>query len=271
LDGEGIVSAPASLEFRILPPVWQRGWFATLVAISVAGAAVVLYRVRVARLLEVERVRTRIATDLHDDIGASLSQIAVLSQYAARQAERGAAEARVSLERITELSGGVVDAMSDVVWSINPARDRMSDLVHRMRRFAVDLFSDADAVLRLDLPDDHADGRLDPEARREVYLVFKEALRNAARHSGAKEVEVSLHRDEIGLLLAVRDDGVGMESAGRSGGSGLENMRRRAAGIGGTLEIRERPGGGSEVLLRTTNTPRGLLARWTGRHDAPRP
>jgi signal transduction histidine kinase len=223
-----------------------------------------LYRIRVARLLEVERVRTRIATDLHDDIGASLSQIAVLSQYASRQASRGAAEARVSLQRITELSGGVVDAMSDVVWSINPARDKMSDLVHRMRRFAVDLFSEGDAVLRLDLPEDPADVRLDPEARRQVYLVFKEALRNAARHAGAREVEVSLRREGNGLLLAVRDDGGGIDGGEGSGGSGLESMRRRADGIGGTLEIRGRQGGGTEVLLRIPGAHRGLLARWTG-------
>jgi len=108
----------------------------------------------------------RIAADLHDDVGASLSQIAVLSQYASRQAARGAPETGASLERITELAGSVVDAMSDVVWSINPSRDRMSDLVHRMRRFAVDLFSYGGTVLRLDLPENPSDERLDPEARR---------------------------------------------------------------------------------------------------------
>jgi signal transduction histidine kinase len=209
-------------------------------------------------------VRTRIATDLHDDIGASLSQIAVLSQYASRQAARGSAETGQSLERITELSGAVVDAMSDVVWSINPARDRMSDLVHRMRRFAVDLLADGDAALKLDLPDDAANDALDPEARRHVYLVFKEALRNAVRHSGGREVEVSFGRDGDGLLLSVRDDGGGIESAPSSGGAGLDSMRERAARLGGTLEIRSRPEGGTEVLLRTPNTRRGFLARWMG-------
>lgn len=265
IDGEGLLSAPESFEFRIRPPVWKRGWFAALLAILTAAAAAALHRVRVARLLELERVRTRIATDLHDDIGASLSQIAVLSQYASRQAARGASEARVSLDRITELSGGVVDAMSDVVWSINPARDRMSDLVHRMRRFAVDLFSDGETSLRIDLPEDPGDERIDPEARREVYLVFKEALRNAARHAGAREVEISLRLEGSGLVLAVRDDGGGIEGGGVSGGSGLESMRQRAAAIGATLDVRSRPEGGTEVLLRIPGTRRRLLARWRGR------
>ena len=262
IDGDGLVSAPASLELAIRPPVWQRGWFLGLLAISAAALASVLYRVRVTRLVELERVRTRIATDLHDDIGASLSQIAVLSQYASRQAARGSAETGRSLDRITELSGAVVDAMSDVVWSINPARDRMSDLVHRMRRFAVDLFADGDVSLKLDLPDDAADDALDPEARRQVYLVFKEALRNAARHAGALEVEAALRREGDGLLLAVKDDGGGIEAATRSGGAGLDSMRGRATRLGGTLEIRGREGGGTEVLLRIPNTRRRFLARW---------
>ena len=264
IDGNALVSAPASLDFGIRPPVWQRAWFLGLLAISAVGLVSVLYRARVARLVDLERVRTRIATDLHDDIGASLSQIAVLSQYASRQAARGSAEAGHSLDRITELSGAVVDAMSDVVWSINPARDRMSDLVHRMRRFAVDLFSDGDVVLKLDLPDDAADDALDPEARRQVYLVFKEALRNAARHAGAREVEASLRRDGDGLLLAVKDDGGGIAAFAASGGAGLDSMRDRATRLGGTLEIRGRAGGGTEVILRIQNVRRGFLARWMG-------
>jgi len=264
VDGEGQVSEPESFAFTIRPPLWKRGWFAALLAISLAALVALAYRIRVARLIELERMRTRIATDLHDDIGASLSQIAVLSQYASRQAARGAPETGLSLERITALAGSVVDAMSDVVWSINPSRDRMSDLVHRMHRFAVDLFSDGETVLRLDLPEDPGDERLDPEARRQVYLVFKEALRNAARHSGAQVVEASFVREGTGLVLAVRDDGDGIEGGTDSDGAGLTSMRQRAAAIGGTLEIRARERRGTEVLLRIPARHRGLLATWMG-------
>jgi signal transduction histidine kinase/ligand-binding sensor domain-containing protein len=268
VDGEGLAGTPASFEFEIRPPFWTRAWFLTLAAIALGAAVALVYRLRVRRLVELERVRTRIATDLHDDIGASLSQIAVLSQYASRQAARGATEALTSLERITELSGDVVDAMSDVVWSINPARDRMSDLVHRMRRFAVDLFLDGGAVLRLDLPESPSDAMIDPEARRQIYLVFKEALRNAASHSGAREVEAGLRHEGQAVLLTVRDDGGGIDGAPPSGGAGLESMRRRAQAIGATLEVRSRSGGGTEVLMRTPLPRRRFLARWTGRPGA---
>jgi signal transduction histidine kinase/ligand-binding sensor domain-containing protein len=252
VDGEGQASAPTSASFRVEPPLWRRAWFLTLAALTLALIARAAYRIRVARLLEVERVRTRIATDLHDDIGASLSQIAVLSQAASRQAARGSADAKGSLERITDLSGGVVDAMSDVVWSINPARDRMSDLVHRMRRFAVDLFSDAETELHLELPEDAADARLDPDVRRQIYLVFKEALRNVARHAQATRVNASLRREAGSLVLTVRDDGKGLAGAPSKGtGFGLQNMRRRAEAMGGTLAVRPGPRGGTEVVLRT--------------------
>jgi signal transduction histidine kinase/sugar lactone lactonase YvrE len=252
VDGEGQASAPTAATFQIEPPIWRRGWFLALSLGTLALLAYAVYRIRVARLLEVERVRTRIATDLHDDIGASLSQIAVLSQAASRQAARGSAEAKGSLERITDLSGNVVDAMSDVVWSINPARDRMSDLVHRMRRFAVDLFADGDVSLRLELPEDADDARLDPDVRRQIYLVFKEALRNVARHAEATHVDASLRREAATLVLTVRDDGKGMDGApGKGTGFGLQNMRRRAEAVGGKLAVNPGPRGGTEIVLHT--------------------
>jgi signal transduction histidine kinase/ligand-binding sensor domain-containing protein len=267
LDGEGSMSEPASMDFRIRPPFWQRGWFLATSAIVLAGVIAALHRARVAGLLELERVRTRIATDLHDDVGTSLSQIAVLSQFASRQAARGGDEVKGSLARITELSGSVVDAMSDVVWSINPARDRMSDLVHRMRRFAVDLFSDTEVALTLDLPADDADESLSPEVRRQVFLVFKEALRNAARYAKASAVSVSFRRDRDGLVLLIADDGRGIgSSAGSpsSTGLGLENMVRRASAIGGAVEIGPGSSGGTLVRLRIPVSGRRYLSKWTG-------
>ena len=266
MDGEGTVSAPQSVAFRIRPPFWQRGWFVGLAAIAVSGIIVMVYKARVARLLELERVRTRIATDLHDDVGASLSQIAVLSQFASRQAARGGDDVKGSLARITELSGSVVDAMSDVVWSINPARDRMSDLVHRMRRFAVDLFSETEVALSLDLPADDADEPLSPEVRRQVFLVFKEGLRNAARHAKASQVTVAFRRETDGLVLVISDDGRGMEgvTSATSTGLGLRSMSRRAAAIGATLEVGPGPEGGTVVRLHIPGSGRRYLSRWTG-------
>jgi len=124
--------------------------------------------------------------------------------------------------------------------------------VHRMRRFAVDLFAEGDTAITLDLPEDADDGRLDPDVRRQIYLVFKEALRNVARHAEATHVDASLHREVGALVLTVRDNGKGLGGPpGKGTGFGLQNMRRRAEAVGGTLTVTPGPRGGTEVVLRT--------------------
>src|SRR5262249_18993827 len=141
MNAEGQFSAtPASLQFRILAPIWQRWWFVAIVLTLVGLIAYALDRYRVRRLLEIERVRTRIASDLHDDIGAGLSRIAVLSEVA-RHESGVPTPVTERLSVIARASRELVDSMSDIVWVINPERDQLSDLNQRMRRFASDIFT----------------------------------------------------------------------------------------------------------------------------------
>lgn len=133
LDSSGQVSTqPAAISFEIPPPIWGRLWF-RLLALSV-GALVLysFYRIRLERMIELEHIRTRIATDLHDDIGSSLSQIAILSEVARRPGDSGA-EALDPLGRIAGIARELVDSMSDIVWAVNPKRDNLLDLTRRMR------------------------------------------------------------------------------------------------------------------------------------------
>ncbi len=254
-DGRA-AGVPAYVDVRVLAPFWRRAWFVVLVAAGLAAAAYAAYRMRLARALEVERVRTRIATDLHDDIGSSLSQIAILAQVAHRHAAHGDGRGTDALDRITDLAGEVVEAMSDVVWAISPRGDRLDQLVSRMRRFAIELFADSDITLRLDLPQVDADtAQLDADSRRHVFLVFKEALRNALRHSGARTVEVILRREGAALVLRVSDDGRGLAADDAGRGHGLASIERRAARIGAALAIRPSATGGVEIELRTGAAP----------------
>jgi signal transduction histidine kinase len=217
-----------------------------------------------ARVVAIERVRTRIATDLHDEIGSSLSQISVLSQVAERDAVRASGSSPRSLSRIAELARGVAEELGETVWAISPREDRLSDLVHRMRRFALDLFADGEAEIALDLPQGGSDERVDPEVRRTLYLVFKEAVHNARKHSTAGKVDVALRRDRGGLELTVRDDGRGFDPSIPSKGHGLDGMRRRAEAIGGRLVVRQAEGGGTEVVFHAPIAPRNLFRRTVG-------
>jgi signal transduction histidine kinase len=259
LDGEHWSENPAGLSFRVRPPFWRTWWFTTLVALAVAGLAYSLYRFRLAQVLRLERTRTRIAADLHDDIGASLSRIALQSELLKRPAMMPARDADRLLSDIGESARALVDGMSDIVWSIDPKRDDLASLAARARHFALGLFEPLGVTLTLRLPEEAARLRLGPEHRRHLYLLIKEAVNNIARHAAARNVVIALGLEAGCLTIEVSDDGRGFEplagSQGtpapvrRGGGHGLPSMRARAALVGGTLTIRSAPGGGTTLRL----------------------
>ena len=239
---------PASVDFSILPPIWRRWWFVTLAGLVIGSAVYLLYRYSVVQLLELERVRTHIATDLHDDIGASLSQIAVLSEVARRQVG-GTAPASQPLSTIASTSRELVDSMSDIVWAINPHRDNLADLAQRMRRFASDLFTANDIDFCFNACDPERTVKLDADTRRQVFLIFKESIHNIVRHSACSRVEVDLHMDRHVLALILNDDGKGFDAAQACRGHGLTSMTQRAKSLGAVFEVTSQPGRGTIVSL----------------------
>lgn len=250
VDPSGLSSVhPASLEFQILPHMWQRWWFLTLVAAAIGCAVTLLYRYRVAHLLELERVRTHIATDLHDDIGASLSQIAVLSEVVRSQVE-GTAPVSEPLSTIATTSRELVDSMSDIVWAINPNRDNLGDLTQRMRRFASDLFTANDIEFSFNAPDLERSVKLDADVRRQIFLIFKESSHNIVRHAGCSSVEVDLRIENHAITLNLKDNGKGFDIAQATRGHGLMSMNRRAKALGASLEISTWTGRGTVVSLK---------------------
>jgi signal transduction histidine kinase/sugar lactone lactonase YvrE len=238
VNSDGVVSStPAVVTLTILPPLWARWWFLTVAVIVIGMMVHALYRYRVARILEVANMRTRIATDLHDDIGANLTKIAILSEVAKQQQGNGDASEDSPLSSIAEIARESVGSMSDIVWAINPKRDHLIDLVRRMRREAEDLFTARDIKLRFHAPGEEQDLRLGVDVRRDLFLIFKEAINNAARHSHCRQVTIEFRVDAPWLTLEVADDGAGFDLSNESDGHGLENMRQRAAALGGEITI----------------------------------
>jgi signal transduction histidine kinase len=211
-----------------------------------------------ARLIEMERVRTRIATDLHDDIGSSLSRMAILSEVVKRQVGGAAQEAVPMLTEMAESSRGLLDSMSDIVWSIDPRRDDLSDLALRIRQFASDVFEARQIAWDLHIPQEFDRVRLNAAQRRQVFLIFKEAVNNIARHAGCSTARLNVHIAHHRLSAEIHDNGCGFDLSGirqlpaianGNGGHGLESMQRRAAQIGGHLEIHSAPGKGTVLKL----------------------
>lgn len=240
-------SRPATVAFRIAAPVWQRWWFVLSVLALAALAVYLIYRDRLRRLLEIERTRTRIATDLHDDIGSNLTKISIMSEVARRLEGEKQGEL---LNAIADISRSSVSSMSDIVWAINPQKDSFLELVRRMRALAEDVPEQKDVRVEFRAPETFGEIKLDADVRRNVFLIFKETLNNIVRHANASTVTIELEILHRELRLTVADDGPGFDAERETEGNGLPNMKRRAALLGGELKIRTAPYAGTEIVLR---------------------
>jgi signal transduction histidine kinase len=236
------------------------------VAIAIGLAAYAAYRIRVERLLALERVRSRIAGDLHDDIGATLAQIAVLSEVVQTQIDDQHAPLRAPVARIAQTAREAIASMSDIVWAINPQKDSLHEMVRRMRRFANEVLPARGITFTITAPE--VDARLGADERRHIYLIFKEALNNVLRHAEADEVTIVLRMAHRKLHLEITDNGrgytprkSGLGGAGgpdgpggadvESDGHGLISMARRAEALGGVFSIAAKPGKLGTVVTAT--------------------
>jgi signal transduction histidine kinase len=265
LRAEGPSSRPVAtaLRFVILPPWWST-WWARLGFIILAALVVVLvtrqvlatrYRQRLQKLereREVERVRMRIARDIHDGIGSGLTKITILS----RQLDASAGE---QAERIAAASTDLVNELGEIVWTVDPRNDSYSSFVAFVRNTLGKQFDDSTIELTSTLH--HAAGdaecTIGPEVKRNVLLVLKEAVNNTLKHSGATQVNVILYLDRDRLHLVVTDNGQGFDPEKvREGANGLLNFRRRAEAIGGHFDLRTGPSGTTitlDVPIPSTN------------------
>lgn len=245
ITSDGIVSpTPASVKFTILSPIYLRWWFLTLAALTVGGLIYLFYRTRFLRLLELEKVRTRIATDLHDDIGANLTRISLLSEVARQNSENVNGQ---MLSSIAEIARESVASMNDIVWAIAPENDSLLDLTRRMRQHAEEVFAMREIDLDFNAPPFASDLKLSVGVRRDLLLIFKEAVNNAAKHSGCTKVRIDFALENSTIRLQIKDNGQGFVIDTENDGQGLRSMSRRAASLGGKLMIDSRPKEGTTV------------------------
>jgi signal transduction histidine kinase/ligand-binding sensor domain-containing protein len=259
---DGITSPePAAVAFSVLAPLWRHWWFLTLCAIAASLVIYGVHRSRVQQLLAVESIRMRIATDLHDDIGTSLSHIALLSEVAASEVTRlmlAPQDRRLQepLARIGSVSRELIDSMSDIVWAVSPRKDRLRSLTQRMRELAGEALGARGIEFHLETAGVNQERKLDTEVRRQVFLIFKECVHNILRHSGSTRVACELQIDKSQLVLRLSDNGRGFGAAAGigpgnecQGGHGLQSMARRAKALGGKLEVTGPRDQGVTVLL----------------------
>jgi hypothetical protein len=264
----------AELPLRVSPFFWETWWFKIgggLLTVLLAGGSVFIvlhqrYRRKLLRLearRALEQERARIAKDIHDDLGSSLTRISLLSQPARRGAEDAEA-ASCSLAQIHRTAQDLTHAMGEVVWAVNPTHDSFDSLANYLSQYAQSFLKAAGIRCRLDLPLHVQQQPMSAEVRHNLFLAFKEALNNVAKHAKASEVQIALVLDNSLVELVVRDNGRGFilepfpiqpQAPFATSGNGLANMRSRMQEIGADCELHSEPGRGTKITFRIKLKP----------------
>ena len=260
----------ASLPFSVLPYFWQTLWFRILawIGIVTASGGLVWFetRRRMRRKLErlewqraVEHERARIAHDIHDDLGAHLTRISMLSESARSELDNPE-RAAAGLNQIYKTAHELTRAMDEIVWAVNPRHDTLEGLTSYLEKFAQDLLAAAAIRCRLDMPLELPSWRLTADVRHNLFLAFKEALHNVVKHSTASETSIRLTPGQAlsnwssKTMAGVLPPDINRERppdnlSRLSTGNGLENMARRLAEIHGRCQIQSVPGQGTKVVF----------------------
>jgi signal transduction histidine kinase/ligand-binding sensor domain-containing protein len=267
-----------TLTFIVPPLWWQTAWLRLAVLAALIGAVAAAVRAfshrRLRRKLEqlerleresaVERERARIAQNIHDDVGASLTRISLLTQSAHFENTPHAQ----NLNRIYETTREITRSLDEIVWAVNPQYDTLESFISYLTDYAQNFLSVADVRCRLDFPEHLPSVLLSSQTRHHLFLCCREALNNVATHAQAHEVTLRLQLDARQLTIAIADDGRGLNSPPpretrdriRSG-NGLANMRRRMADLKGTCTVENAPGGGTLITLQLNLEPDAFGAK----------
>jgi signal transduction histidine kinase len=247
LGAETETGEEATLIFRILPAFYQTFWFYLLIACVIFALVYTFYKYRLRHALKVERMRARIASDLHDDIGSTLSSISMLSEMAKNQDKEEILTK--ALGRIGENSRDMLNSMDDIIWSVNPQNDSIHSLFVRLREFAIPICEAKNITLNMDVEEDVNSMKLEMDERRSIYLIVKEAINNAAKHSECESLVVTFVNN-YHLEISIKDDGCGFDTTLSTARNGLANMKRRAKQIGAELNIKSGKKSGTTILLK---------------------
>ena len=253
----------AALAVVVAPFYWQTWWFRilTLTLFTAVVITIVRYvsfrrlRARMLRLKQetaLHRERARIARDMHDEVGAKLTRLSLLSEMFDDQADLAPA-AKTEVREISETARETILAFDEIVWAVNPRNDTLGDLTHYLCRHAEDFFEGTSTECVFDLPQVIPPLMLSTEVRHQVFLAAKEALNNVLKHAAASQVSISLVLRPAAFEIVIEDDGRGFDPAApdprAGGGNGLRNLRERMQGIGGRFDCRSKPGHGTRVAF----------------------
>ncbi len=237
--------------FIVEPAFYQTIFFKALLVCVFLAIIYFFWRSKAKKTEREHRLRSAIASDLHDDIGSTLNSISVYTEIATQQLHNGEEKTKALLQKMGIASRNMIDTMSDIVWAIHPKNDHFENVLQRMQFFAGELLSGKNILLKFEADEKTRKLKFSMQERKNIYLIYKEAINNAYKYSGASAVTVTLHKTEGWVLMDIVDDGMGFNlEEKRNSGNGLTNMINRAGEIGGKLRIENISSGGTRVSLQ---------------------
>jgi ligand-binding sensor domain-containing protein/two-component sensor histidine kinase len=240
------------LPIVLLPHFWQTWWFKLMIPLAVGLLLFAWYRFRMAQLREIERLRVQIAADLHDDVGARLTKVAMVTEFMDHETAP-TDKSKPHVENIAKTTREVIQAMDEIVWTINPKNDTLDNLANYIFQYAQEYFQNTGVRCRMDLPAQLPHYPLSTEERHNLFMAIKEALNNVLKHAQATEVRISLAVEDSALKIVVTDNGCGFVLNGsHNGGDGLHNMKERLARIGGRLDLQSKQNSGTRVEMEVS-------------------
>ncbi|MBC8054348.1 MAG: hypothetical protein H7Y13_14905 [Sphingobacteriaceae bacterium] len=250
VNSQGLESSDiTTLPIRIYPAFWQTWWFILLISVSVALLIYLVYRLRLNQLLQVQKIRERVARDLHDDMGSTLSTINILSEMVKLKIKSDTKSAEDYIDKISDNSVRMMESMDDIVWSIKPSNDSIQKITARMREFAAGILEPKNIEYTFMLDEKVKEITLDMEARRDLFLIFKEAINNLAKYSRATTANINFYKKDKKLILQIEDNGRGFIVKESENGNGLINMKKRSDRLKAKFSIKSEINKGTEICL----------------------
>ncbi|MEO6130584.1 MAG: two-component regulator propeller domain-containing protein [Saprospiraceae bacterium] len=248
LNGDGKKSRELNLPILLHPPFWQRWWFIVLCALGIMGIGYAIYHNRIGQLKKIQAMRKSISTNLHDDIGASLSNIHILTVLTGKNI-RNEAEATSYITKAGDEIQRISEALSDIVWNISPRYDDLDKLFVRMKRYAADMLEGKNIMAHLEFPDMTGGHVMKMDQRRDFYLIFKESVNNLVKYSDATEASIRVEMDHQVVRMLIHDNGKGYDKMSTPDGNGIINMKQRAEKWKSKLDINSTPEKGTRIHL----------------------
>jgi ligand-binding sensor domain-containing protein/two-component sensor histidine kinase len=243
----GYWSKPETASFSIYPPIWKRWWFIALTLLVIGGTIGYAITRRIQSLLTLERIRLRIAADLHDNIGASLTEISIMSEVVKSKLNDENKEAKKNLEFIISECRNVVSNMRDIIWMINPKQDSLRDLILRLNDSFTQIFDQKGISFKAENMELLKNIILPMEYRQNLYLILKEGINNCLKYSCCTQLILSAKIQKNNLEVVLKDNGVGIPINGNRNGNGLSNLKERAKKIGANLIIESGERNGTSI------------------------